>query len=82
LWVLVGLVVVGVLGVGGLVAAFSLFHEVFFPGGNWSFPADSNLIRLYPEPFWELSAVALGILASIGGIAVWYLARRRAAALA
>jgi uncharacterized membrane protein len=62
-------------------AAFTLFHEIVFPGGNWAFSADSLLIRLYPEQFWELTAAALGILASLGALVVWLVARRRAAAL-
>jgi integral membrane protein (TIGR01906 family) len=31
---------------------FILFHKVFFPQGNWSFPENSILIQLYPEGFW------------------------------
>jgi integral membrane protein (TIGR01906 family) len=81
IWLIAAMVILGVFAFAAFDTAFTLFHEVFFPGGNWAFPADSNLIRLYPEPFWELSAAALGILASIGGVAVWYAARRRAAAL-
>lgn len=78
---MVGVIAVGVFGLVAFDTAFTLFHEIFFPGGNWAFPADSNLIGLYPEPFWELSAAALGVLAAGGGIAIWFLARRRAAAL-
>jgi integral membrane protein (TIGR01906 family) len=32
---------------------FIRFHELFFPQGNWVFPADSTLIRLYPQSFFE-----------------------------
>jgi hypothetical protein len=78
----VGAVVVGVIGAFAFEPLFVLFHEVFFPGGNWEFPADSNMIRLYPYPFWELTAAALGLLCVIGGGAVWFVARRRARALA
>jgi uncharacterized membrane protein len=31
---------------------FIAFHRLFFPQGNWSFPADSLLIRLYPDAYW------------------------------
>ncbi|HEY5488829.1 MAG TPA: DUF1461 domain-containing protein [Candidatus Limnocylindrales bacterium] len=75
------IVVLGIFAATAFEAVFTLFHEIFFPGGNWSFPATSNLIRLYPEPFWELSSAALGALAIGGSVAVWFLARRRAAAL-
>jgi len=75
----IGAVVVGVVGFLAFDAAFELFHRVLFPGGNWEFPADSNMIRLYPYAFWQLTAAALGVLCVIGGTLVWLLARRRAA---
>ncbi|HEY8135138.1 MAG TPA: DUF1461 domain-containing protein [Candidatus Limnocylindrales bacterium] len=78
----IGAVVVGVVGYLVFDAAFELFHRVLFPGGNWEFPADSNMIRLYPYAFWQLTAAALGMLSVIGGGLVWWLARRRAASLA
>lgn len=31
---------------------FLLFHEVFFPQGNWQFPLESALIRLFPRGFF------------------------------
>lgn len=30
-----------------------LFHALFFPQGNWAFPASSTLIMLYPGAFFE-----------------------------
>jgi hypothetical protein len=75
----IGAVVVGVVGFLAFDAAFELFHRVLFPGGNWEFPADSNMIRLYPFEFWQLTAVGLGVLCVIGGGLVWWVARRRAA---
>jgi len=55
--------IVAVIGVAAAVAfdpLFLLFHEVFFPQGNFLFPPDSNLIRLYPEWYWQ------GITAGVG----------------
>jgi hypothetical protein len=78
----VGAVVVGIVAFLAFDAALELFHRVFFPGGNWEFPADSNMIRLYPYAFWQLTAAALGVLCVLGGGVVWWLARRRAARLA
>jgi len=75
------LAVVGPLALLFFDSAFELFHRIFFPGGNFSFPADSLLIQLYPFVFWELSAGALGILSIVGGLIVWWLARRRARTL-
>ncbi len=78
----VGAVVVGVVGYFAFDTLFTLFHEVFFPQGNWEFPPDSNMIRLYPYAFWQLTAAALGVLCVIGGGLVWFVARRQARALA
>jgi hypothetical protein len=75
----VGAVVVGVVGYFAFDPLFELFHRVFFAGGNWEFPADSNMIRLYPYAFWQLTATALGVLCVVGGSLVWLLARGRAA---
>ena len=59
----VAVAIVAVIGLAAAVAfeqLFLLFHEVFFPQGNFLFPPDSNLIRLYPEWYWE------GITAGVG----------------
>jgi len=31
---------------------FSLFHKIFFPQGNYTFPIDSTLISLYPASYF------------------------------
>jgi len=61
------LIAAGIVAVIGLAAAvafdplFLLFHDVFFPQGNFLFdPATSNLLRLYPEWYWQ------GITAGVG----------------
>lgn len=62
--------------------AFTLFHEIFFPQGNWQFnTATEKMVQLYPTPFWELTGMVLA-LATIAfcGIA-WLLATLRAQAL-
>ena len=60
-------------------AAFTLFHEIFFPGGNWAFDfATERLVQLYPIPFWqEATTVIGGIVIAAGGL-IWWIARRRA----
>jgi uncharacterized membrane protein len=52
----------------GLIAAvsfeqaFLLFHEVFFPQGNFLFdPATSNLVRLYPDWYWQGITFRIGL---------------------
>jgi integral membrane protein (TIGR01906 family) len=62
--------------------AFTLFHEVFFPQGNWEFnSATERMVQLYPTPFWELIATTLAILVlALCGL-VWLLATLRARSL-
>jgi integral membrane protein (TIGR01906 family) len=61
---LISVAIVAIIGVAAAVAfdpLFLLFHEVFFPQGNFLFdPATSNLLRLYPEWYWQ------GITAGVG----------------
>ncbi len=75
---LIAVVLVGIIGIAAAVAfdpLFLAFHYVFFPQGNFLFdPATSNLIRLYPDWYWEgislrvgLSFVALALV--VGGFA-------------
>ena len=58
-------VVVAVLGIIAALAfepAFLLFHEVFFPQGNFLFdPATSNLVRLYPDWYWQGITFRIGL---------------------
>jgi integral membrane protein (TIGR01906 family) len=32
--------------------AFTLFHNLFFSSGTWTFNYSDSLIRLFPEQFW------------------------------
>ena len=40
---------------------FLLFHEVFFPQGNFLFGPDSNLIALYPDQYWYGVTLRVGL---------------------
>jgi len=40
---------------------FLLFHEVFFPQGNFLFGPDSNLLVLYPDPYWYGVTLRIGL---------------------
>ncbi len=78
----VAFVVVGAFAAVAFDQAFTLFHEIFFPGGDWSFdPATEHLVQLYPTPFWELTAAVLVGGSVLIGAVVWALARRHARAL-
>lgn len=76
------IVVAGFLAIGAVLvvafdAAFTLFHLVFFPGGNWSFdPTRQRMVQLYPTPFWEYAAGSLAALSVAAGLAVLWAARR------
>jgi hypothetical protein len=86
-WAAVGtgaaIVVMGFLAIGAVLlvafdAAFTLFHLVFFPGGNWSFdPTRQRMVQLYPTPFWEYAAASLAAFSMAAGLAVLWIARRR-----
>jgi len=58
-------VAVAALGLIAAIAfeqAFLFFHEVFFPQGNFLFdPATSNLVRLYPDWYWQGITFRIGL---------------------
>lgn len=58
------LVLLTLLAVTGFSFFFELFHQVFFPQGNYSFPADSLIIQCFPPLFWMLNLIwlQLGVL--------------------
>jgi integral membrane protein (TIGR01906 family) len=62
--------VVGLLFTVAFEQAFLLFHEVFFPQGNFLFGPDSNLLRLFPEGFWFESALSAGGLIVVSAAAI------------
>lgn len=62
---------VAVLGAGILLAfdvVFERFHDLFFPPGTWTFPAESGLISLFPERFWRDAAIACAVLLVAEGL--------------
>jgi len=59
----------GVFAALAFQTAFTLFHQLLFPGGNWAFdPAVARLVRLYPTAFWQAMAAGLGILLIAGAL--------------
>ena len=58
----VAVAVLGVLAVVAFEPLFLAFHQVFFPQGNFLFdPRTSNLIRLYPQWYWEGISLRVGL---------------------
>lgn len=59
---IVGVAAIGLLAAVAFEPAFLAFHYVFFPQGNFLFdPATSNLLALYPEPYWYGVTLRIGI---------------------
>ncbi|MDH4335323.1 MAG: DUF1461 domain-containing protein [Chloroflexota bacterium] len=56
--------------------AFAAFHALFFAAGTWQFSADSNLIRLFPQPLWFDAALLAGVTIVVGAVTAALLARR------
>jgi integral membrane protein (TIGR01906 family) len=72
----IAVVVLGFISLVAFDSLFSLFHQVFFPGGNWAFDsATQRLVQLYPFRFWQIAAAALGTLVFVFGLATWLLGR-------
>lgn len=71
--------VVGIVAAVAFEPAFLAFHYVFFPQGNFLFPPSSNLIRLYPEPYWYAVTLRVGgtfvAVAVVIALTGWLLAR-------
>ncbi len=55
--------------------AFAAFHALFFQAGTWQFSPDSNLIRLFPEPFWFETSLLAGATIVLGAFLAAWLAR-------
>jgi integral membrane protein (TIGR01906 family) len=74
--VAISVVIIGIVGALAFDPLFELFHEVFFPQGQWAFdPSSQRLVQLYPMVFWQIMAGALGVLMVILGVGAWLAAR-------
>ena len=56
--------------------AFAAFHALFFQAGTWQFGPDSNLIHLFPEPFWFEVSLLAGVAIVLSALLAAWLARR------
>ncbi len=76
-------VVGGIAGIAAFDAAFQLFHELFFPQGNFLFdPRTDRLVQLFPETFWVETTVAVGGLIVLLALVLAWIGSRRSAAIA
>jgi len=77
------LAVLGVIAVVAFDAAFEVFHQLLFPGGNFTFdPRTEKLVQLFPVQLFSETALAYGAVALILALAAAWSAGRRSAASA
>jgi integral membrane protein (TIGR01906 family) len=57
----IGTAIIAVAAAVAFDPLFLLFHEVFFPQGNFLFPANSNLLAMYPDPYWYGVTLRVGL---------------------
>lgn len=67
---LAGVGVVAAISAVAFDAAFLLFHQVFFPQGNFLFAPDSNLLALYPEAYFYGVMLRIGAAFVAGSLAL------------
>jgi hypothetical protein len=56
-----GTAVVAVAAAVAFDPLFLLFHRIFFPQGNFLFGPDSNLLAMYPDPYWYGVTLRVGL---------------------
>ncbi|MCL2745933.1 MAG: DUF1461 domain-containing protein, partial [Coriobacteriia bacterium] len=54
---------------------FVLFHEIFFPQGNWQFAPETLLISTLPERYWQASGLLWMAVFMLNGIILTGLSR-------
>lgn len=60
--------------------AFTVFHNIFFAAGTWTFSYSDSLIRLFPEQFWfDFGLLWTGLILLQGAVVaiIGYLLGRR-----
>ena len=58
----IAVALIGVVAVFAFEPLFLAFHYLFFPQGNFLFdPATSNLVRLYPDWYWQGISLRVGL---------------------
>ncbi|MHB8631297.1 MAG: lipoprotein intramolecular transacylase Lit, partial [Candidatus Limnocylindria bacterium] len=75
-----GMVLVAIAAAVAFDPLFLLFHELFFPQGNFLFGPESNLIAMYPDAYWYgvtmRIAVTLVVAAAVIAVAATAALRR------
>jgi integral membrane protein (TIGR01906 family) len=72
------LAIAGATALVAFEALFELFHRLFFSGGTYTFdPGTERLVQLFPFQFWQETAIAVGVVASIVALLVAAVAHAR-----
>jgi len=66
----------------GFDGFFLRFHEIFFSGETWRFSDTDTLLRIYPEGFWQdtamlAAAMVVAQAVVLGLVAAWWIRRLR-----
>jgi len=78
---IVVIVVAGVIAAVAFDAAFELFHQLFFPGGSYTFdPRTDRLVQLFPFDFWSETTIVVGVVIIVIAAILAVVAGRRARA--
>jgi integral membrane protein (TIGR01906 family) len=78
-WLIAGVVVAGVVSAVAFDTLFELFHQLFFPGGTYTFdPRTDHLVQLFPFAFWMETTIALGAVIVVAAAMLSAAAGRRA----
>ncbi len=73
----VGTVAVGLAFALFFDRAFTLFHQLFFAEGTWTFdPATDRLVQLFPYTFWTETTIAIAVVGLGLTVLVWAVASR------
>lgn len=56
--------------------SFTVFHKIFFPQGNWTFPFDSKLIQTFPLEFFIEVSRNMFVLSLVLGVLIVGIGRK------
>jgi len=74
----VGAIAVGTAFLVFFDQAFTLFHQLFFAQGSWTFdPATDRLVQLFPDQFWTETSVVIAVVVLGLAVLVWAVVRPR-----
>ncbi|MBU1111646.1 MAG: DUF1461 domain-containing protein [archaeon] len=53
--------------------SFNIFHQIFFPQGNWTFPLESFLITTFPIKFFTIMTIKIALISLLIGTTFTFL---------